>query len=401
MAATTEQKPHACTETGCDYRAKTPGAITQHVKREHAVDPLAATRATMGSSAPRPGAVVEKRKLTVAPSGIPSVDFAIGVGGVPDDAILEVYGPPASGKTFMAMVFAAYAQSKGRRAGYMDAEKAMQNTFLDLIPGLDVGALEYGMPPDFRDEEDPAIRKKMEAEGFDGSGEAALEASRRMIQSGAMDIWIVDSVRACTPRICMQKNIGDSATRAALATLFGEALRILAKDCQQNKCLGIFVNHMTTLPSAGFGKDWSKPATGPFDYYASLQLQVKRTFVYKDKSGRRIGHRVKVMVDKSKVAAPHASAEFDLYYADTVAVAHENARLKERQVVPGVDLASSWLSVLKESGAIHWAGSAWVDLRTGEKYGSEQAVREIVSDPTSELSAAAREIVYPPEFAAA
>lgn len=393
---------NSCPEPGCSYTAKTAGAITQHVKKAHGgTDPLAAIRNKMGPMAPRPGAALTQRVLRVAPSGIPSIDFAIGIGGVPLGGIVEIYGPPASGKTFMALVFAAIAQARGRRAGYMDAEKAMQTTFLELIPGLDVGALEYGMPPDGSGEEDASLRKRLLEAGWDGTGESALEASRQFIESKQFGVWIVDSVAACTPRAYKDNAIGDKATRAALATLFRQGLSVLAGSLQQADTVGVFVNHMTTIPGQQYGKDWSKPAAGPFDYFASVQLRVERTFVYKDKAGRRIGHRVKATVDKSKVAAPHATGEFDLYYADTTAVAHEKAKLPERHVVPGVDLASSWFSVLESSGRIHWVGNSYLDLETGERLGSRLEIMEAVSDTGSDLRKIAHSIAYPLDALAA
>lgn len=382
-----------CTHPGCSYEAKTKGAITQHTNREHGSDPLAAIRNGM-PGAPMPGGAFRaSRPLEAAPSGVPSVDYAIGIGGVPRGTVIEVFGPPASGKTFMALTFSAYAQQRGQRAGYMDAERALQETFAMLVPGLDLQALEYGMPPgEFGKDPEP----------FDGTGESALEASRRFIQTGEFAVWTIDSVAACTPREEMRRSIGDSQASAALARLMRQGLRVLTPAAEQTGCVVVFVNHVTAVPQAGFGRDWSKPADQAFNYFASIQLHVTTGTQYFNKAGRRIGHEVRVKVHKSKVAAPHAKASYNLYYAeDEVVPKKEQRDVIAGPVVPGVDLASSWFSVLREEQRLVPTGGAYIDTVTGERLGDRREVLEMLRDPTTELSVAAHEIVYPSQYVSA
>lgn len=383
---------HVCPEPGCVYSAKTKGAVTQHVNREHGNDPLAAIRNGI-PGAPRPGGAFRTdRPLTAAPSGVPSVDYAIGIGGVPRGTIVEVFGPPASGKTFMSLTFSAYAQSRGERAGYMDAERALQKTFAQLVPGLNLDTLEYGMPPG-KYGEDP--------EPFDGTGESALETSRRFIQSGEFAVWTIDSVAACTPREEMKRAIGDSASMAAIAKLMRSGLRVLTPAVENTNTVLVFVNHVTAKPGVQFGRTWSKPADEAFNYFASVQLHVSAGTQFFNKAGRRIGHEVKVKVHKSKVAAPHASCTYDLFYAEDTVVPKKEQREKgmvSREVRPGIDLPSSWFGVLQEELRIVASGGVYIDTVTGERLGSRLDVQERLADPTSELSTAAHQIVYPSQY---
>lgn len=383
----------AFTCTDCDYSAKTKGALTAHVNKVHAgSDPLASIRNGI-PGAPRPGGAFRMDKPLVArPSGVPSVDYAIGIGGVPAGTIIEVFGPPASGKTFMALSFSAYAQSIGQRAGYMDAERALQKTFAELVPGLSLETLEYGMPPGIFGE-DP--------EPYDGTGEAALEVSRQFIQSKEFAVWTIDSVAACTPREEMKRAIGDSQASAALARLMRAGLRVITPAAEQSGCVVVFVNHVTSIPQVKFGRDWSKPADAAFNYFASVQLMVEAGTQYFNKAGKRIGHEVRVKVHKSKVAAPHARATYDLWYADDTVVPKKGQDVMQKRVTPGIDIASSWMGVLKEEQRVVASGGTYVDTATGERLGTKEDVLERLSDPGSELVQAAREIVYPAQYRAA
>jgi recombination protein RecA len=393
----TKAKPQPkfkCTETGCTWEGKTKGALTTHVKKEHGGDdPVAAVRNAFGPGAPRPGgAWREDAPLVAAPSGIPSVDYAIGIGGVPRGTLIEIFGPPASGKTFTALAFSKHAMERGERIGFMDAERALSKTFVRLVDGGKddlLNKLEYGQPP----MDDPD-------KGRDGSGEAALETSRRYIATGAFGIWTVDSVHACTPRGFLNKPIGDPATRAALAQLMSAGCQVLEHVISDTQTVGIFVNHMKTKPGVMFGRDWDKPGGSAFDYYASIQLKVDVSKQFFNKEHRRIGHRVRVKVYKSKVAAPHAEAEYDLFYkADIIKGKKDDKEdMDGRFVIPGVDLESCWFSVLKEHGRIAASGGRYADTESGVAIGSREDVLDALRDENSDLRKLAHDIVYPEEF---
>lgn len=356
-----------CAECGKEYKSQS--ALTAHAKRDHGDDPLAELRAKLGDGAPRPGgAFREDKPLKIAPSGIPSVDYAIGIGGVPRGTLMEVFGPAAAGKTLTALTFSAFAQQQGERVGFMDAERALQPSLAELVPGLDLAKMEYGQPPG------------------DGSGEETLEISRQFIQTGEFAVWTIDSVHACTPRSLLQNEIGKN-TMAELAKLMSEACQILEHDISSTDTLGIFINHVKAKPGAVYGRDWSKPGGSAFDYYCSVQLHVTAGESYYNSDKERVGHKVKVRVHKSKVAAPFQRAEYDLFY--------RHAKVKDRgEVTPGVDIPSCWLSVLKESGAVKNAGGRYVEVQTGEALGYEADVLDLLRDESSELYKLANKIVY-------
>ncbi len=381
---------YSCTHSGCGYTAKTKGAITGHINKAHAEDPLTKLRNNI-PGAPRPGGVYNDRPMKVAPSGVPSIDYAIGIGGIPRGAIAEIFGPSKSGKTFTALTFSAEAQRIGQRAGYMNAEQAPMETFLPLIPGLDIAALVYGEPP--RAAKDAPEKERTL---WDGSGEATLEASRRFIGSGEFGVFTIDSVHSLTPRQSLSLPIGAKEADAGIARMLSKAIPVMEHEIHDTQTLVIFVNHVKDIPQAKFGRSWSKPGGSALDYYCSIQLHVTMGKpYYRKEDGRRIGHVVKVKVHKSKVALPHASAEYDLFYGEGTTKADEDK--PSREVVPGIDILSSWISVLKDSSTIRWAGNRYVDIN-GEAIGSEADVRETLMAPASPLMEIAREVVYPTKF---
>lgn len=388
-----DDKQYKCTIPGCDWPGgKTQGALTAHIKKHGKDDPVAAVRASI-PGAPRPGGIfTEHRPLVASPSGIPSIDYAIGIGGVPRGTIMEIFGPAASGKTLTALAFSRHAIYNGGKAGFMDAENALQESFVRLADYGEerlAAELEYGPTPNIEGDD-----------YWDGSGEAALEASRRFINTKEFDVWTVDSVAACTPRSVIGKPINDPVTRAALAQLMRSALAVLEHEIARTNTLGVFVNHVTTIPGVTYGRDWSKPAGSAFDYYSSVQLRVWASKIYYNAENRRIGHRVKVKVEKSKVSAPHATATYDLYYAADVPTTKECPR-QGQLVEPGVDLPTCWVSVLKESNKLIYAGNKWIDAQHGTVYGTAAEVLEQLEDPGSELLAEARKLVYPEAYAPA
>jgi recombination protein RecA len=364
-----------CTEPGCNYEAKTKGAITQHVNREHN-DPLAKLRNEFGDGAPLPGgAIDESRPLKAAPSGIPSIDWVLGIGGIPRGSMIEVFGPPKAGKTFTALTFSAWAQQQGERAGFLNVEDAPMETFLPLVRGLNVPTLDYSEPL---------------------HGTQAMELTRRFVKSGEYGIWTVDSIHACIPADVLEAEIGSSRARAGVARLMSESLPVLAKIVARTNTSLVLINHIKEIPTEEkYGRSWYTPGGSAPEYYASTRLHVWASGAYIGKeSKKQIGHRVKVKVEKSKVTAPFSIAEYDLYY-------HPDIRKDTgRPVLPGVDVASAWFFVLYQEGKITRSSSGQViDTETGEKLGSEADVLEQLSDEESPLIQAGREIVYPAQFA--
>jgi recombination protein RecA len=354
------------------FRSKS--ALTLHMRSRHGGDELARLRAEFGVHAPQPGgAISEDRPLQAAPSGVPSIDWAIGIGGLPRGTIIEIFGPPRAGKTLTALTFAAHSQQQGGRAGLLNVERAPMQTFLQLIPGLDKAALEYGEP---------------------ANGTQAMEMSRRFLKTGQYDIWGIDSVHACIPDWALEAEIGSSKQRASVAQLMSEALPVLAHIVSDTHTACILINHVKQKPGQTYGRDWYTPGGSAPEYYASTRLHVWASGAYMGKNlKKQIGHRVKVKVEKSKVTAPFTIAEFDLYYAA------DTRRDNNRLVTPGIDVVSSWMSVLHEERQITRTGSGdFLDIKTGERLGTEDEVREMLVDPRSELALTANKLVYPEQF---
>ncbi len=371
---------HKCPQ--CEYTAKTKGAITQHINKQHADDPTAKLAADFGVHAPRPGGAWKKdNPLQASPSGVPAIDYAIGIGGIPKGTVVEIFGDPAAGKTFVAMTFSAHAQQRGGRAGYVDAENALQPTFLQLIPGLDIDALEYSAP---------------------NWGEACLNVTKRYVATGLYDVWTVDSVHALVPEALKDVDIGDPKARAALARLMSESVPVLEHIMSETKGVLIFINHKKQKPDVGFGRGWYVPGGSALEYYSSVRLHVWKGKPYygKDLNGveRQLGHCVKVKVEKSKVAAPFSTAEFDLFYIAGEVKADKDRNEPARTVVPGISLPSQWFAILREEGRIKASGGRYVDADSGEVLGNRIEVMEQLADEDSNLVKLAKSIVYPAEF---
>lgn len=360
----------------CGDELGSKGALTLHSKKVHGNDSIAKLLTEYGAMAPRPGGAWRThRPLSAAPSGVPSIDYAIGIGGVPRGTIIEIFGPAGVGKTSTALVFCAYAQQHGGLAGYIDAEHRFQPTHAKLIPGLDLDALYFAEP--------------------DG-GEEALNWTKDYIKTGIMDVWVVDSVHGCVPKALRDKPIG-SATMAELAKLMSAGCQVLEPIVAGTNTVLIFVNHVKSVPGVAYGKDWSKPGGSAMDYYPSIQLRVWPTAVYMNTDGRRIGHALKVKVENSKVSAPYATAAYDIFYMDGT-IQKSSTGKHDRggdEVYAGIDLGSCWMSVCEEEGYIvKDTASRWVDTETGESYGYRRDVIAMLDMEDSELRKKAQERVY-------
>ena len=198
----------------CEWSGGSKSALTQHLNREHKGDELASLRAEFGVHAPQPGGALNKEHpLQAAPSGVPSIDWALGIGGIPRGTIIEIFGPPRAGKTLTALTFSAQAQRMGELTGFLDVEHALQETFLKLTPELVPKDLEFSEP---------------------ANGTEAMEMSRRFLRTGKYGVWTVDSVHACIPEWALETEIGSSKQRASVAQLMSEALPVLAPVMARN-----------------------------------------------------------------------------------------------------------------------------------------------------------------------
>ncbi|MDZ4822132.1 MAG: recombinase RecA [Flavobacteriales bacterium] len=276
-------------------------------------------------------------KLEVIPSGSIGLDVALGVGGYPKGRIIEIYGPESSGKTTLAIHAIAQAQKLGGICAVIDAEHAFDKFYAEAL-GVDTGNLLISQPD---------------------HGEQGLEIADNLIRSGAIDLIVIDSVAALTPRAEIEGEMGDSQM-GLQARLMSKALRKLTANISKTGCCCMFINQLREKIGVMFGNPETTTGGNALKFYASIRIDIRKTTQIKD--GENVmGVRTKVKVVKNKVAPPFRKAEFDIMYGEGI------SRIGEL-----IDLGVEH-NIIKKSGS--WF--SYGDTKLGQ---GRDAVKQLLDD---------------------
>ena len=280
-----------------------------------------------------------KVDVATIPTGSPSLDVALGVGGVPRGRIVEIYGPESSGKTTLTLEIIANAQKSGGSAGFIDAEHALDPSYARKL-GVNLDTLLVSQPD---------------------SGEQALEIAEMLVNSNALDVIVIDSVAALVPRAELEGDMGDAHV-GLQARLMSQALRKLTGAVNKSKTCLIFINQIREKIGVMFGSPETTSGGRALKFYSSVRLDIRRIGAIKDGDTFR-GNRTRVKVVKNKVAAPFRQAEFDIIFNEGISY---NGDL--------LDLAVE-NEIVKRSGAWH----SFEDARIGQ--GRDRTVQFLSENP--------------------
>ncbi len=257
-------------------------------------------------------------EIETVSTGSLGLDIALGVGGLPKGRIIEIYGPESSGKTTMALHTVAESQKKGGICGFIDAEHALDPVYARKL-GVDLENLLISQPD---------------------TGEQALEIADTLVRSGAIDVLVIDSVAALTPRAEIEGEMGDSLP-GLQARLMSQALRKLTGSISRSNCMVIFINQIRMKIGVMFGSPETTTGGNALKFYASVRLDIRRIGAVKDRD-EVVGNQTRIKVVKNKMAPPFKQVEFDIMYGEGVSKTGELVDLGVKAGI--VEKSGAWFS---------------------------------------------------------